>query len=129
MRIVRMMVIVMAALLITGCGTADKGDIAAQASDTASAAYKEQSAGVSEQDSLAVLLSDEQVLDKVRSYCFSNNPELEGIMNEGVYPVYWTVSSSDEDSVNVLFRSYTGAMISYKVDRSTGEICSSESAD
>lgn len=66
-------------------------------------------------------LSDEQALSAIRNYCLSRNPELEGIINDGKYPVYWEVSSSDEQGIVVLFRSYTGAQVRYYIDRLTGE--------
>ena len=72
-------------------------------------------------------LSDEQALAAVRSYCLIRNPDLESIVNDGVYPVYWAVSSSDEHEIAVLFRSYTGAQIRYHIDRVTGETYATES--
>lgn len=72
-------------------------------------------------------LSDEQALAAVRSYCLIRNPDLENIVNAGVYPVYWAVSSSDEHEIVVLFRSYTGAQIRYHIDRVTGETYVTES--
>ncbi len=64
-------------------------------------------------------ISDEQALAAVRQYCFSTDPSLESIVNAGEYPVYWDVSS-DENQIVVLFRSYTGAQIRYYVDPLTG---------
>ena len=66
-------------------------------------------------------LSDEEALSAVRAYCLDSNPDLEGIVNAGEYPVYWMVETSSEQQVVVLFRSYTGAELRYHVDRATGE--------
>ena len=66
-------------------------------------------------------LSDEQALSAIRNYCYSMNPELKSIVNAGEYPVYWEVSSSDEQEIVVLFRSYTGAQKRYYIDRITGD--------
>jgi len=66
-------------------------------------------------------LSDEQALSAIRSYCYSSNPELEGIVKAGTYPVYWDISSSDEQEIVVLFRSYTAAQSLYHIDRITGD--------
>ncbi len=71
-------------------------------------------------------LSDEQALSAVESYCYSMNPDLEGIVKDGKYPVYWEVASSDDNEIVVLFRSYTGAQIRYYIDRATGEAYSTE---
>ena len=67
-------------------------------------------------------LSDEEALSAVRAYCLDSNPDLEGIVNAGEYPVYWMVESSSEQQVVVLFRSYTGSETRYYVDRTTGEV-------
>lgn len=72
-------------------------------------------------------LSDEQALSAIRTYCLMGNPELEDIVNAGEYQVYWAVSSSDDDETVVLFRSYTGALIRYYIDRVTGEAYVTES--
>ena len=66
-------------------------------------------------------LSDEEALSAVRAYCLDANPDLEGILNAGEYPVYWIVESSSEQQVVVLYRSYTGSETRYYVDRATGE--------
>lgn len=66
-------------------------------------------------------LSDEEALSAVRAYCLDSNPDLEGIVNAGEYPVYWIVESSSEQQVVVLFHSYTGSETRYYVDRATGE--------
>lgn len=66
-------------------------------------------------------LSDEAALSAVRQYCFDANPDLEGIVNAGEYPVTWEIAASDEKEIVVLFRSYTGAELRYHVDRISGE--------
>ena len=66
-------------------------------------------------------LSGEQALSAIRNYCLAANPELEDIVDAGEYPVYWDIVSSDEQTVVVLFRSYTGAQIRYYIDRLTGD--------
>lgn len=67
-------------------------------------------------------LPERSALDAIRNYCLSANPELEEIVNAGEYPVYWEISSSDENEVVVLFRSYTGAQIFYYIDRASGNV-------
>ncbi len=66
-------------------------------------------------------ITDEQALAAIRDYCLKDNPDLQNIVNEGEYETYWTVTSSDENEIVVLFRSYTAALISYHVDRHTGD--------
>ena len=66
-------------------------------------------------------ISEEQALNAIKNYCYSINPDLESIVDEGNYPVYWDISSSDENEIVILFRSYTGAQNRYYIDRNTGD--------
>ncbi len=66
-------------------------------------------------------ITDGEALSAVRTYCLENNPDLEDIIKAGEYPVYWEVETSGEDEVVVLFRSYTGALVRYYVDRAGGD--------
>lgn len=66
-------------------------------------------------------LSDEQALSAIKNYCYITNPDLKSIVEAKEYPVYWEISSSDEDEIVVLFRSYTGAQNKYYIDRVTGD--------
>ncbi len=71
-------------------------------------------------------ISEEQALSGIRAYCCSVNPDLEEIVNKGEYPAYWELESADEAQIVVLFRSYTGALIRYYIDRATGETYETE---
>lgn len=66
-------------------------------------------------------LTDEQAVAAIQKYCYSTNPELEDKMKSEEYPIYWDVSSSDEQEIVVVYRSYTGSINRYYIDRSTGE--------
>ena len=66
-------------------------------------------------------LSEDQALSAIRNYCFAVNPDLEELVKSGEYPVYWELASSDAQEIVVLFRSYTGVLTRYYIDRSTGE--------
>ena len=71
-------------------------------------------------------LSDELALSAIRYYCYDSNPELEGIVNAGEYPVSWGIESSDAQQIVVLYRSYTGAEVRYYIDRATGDTHATE---
>ena len=77
------------------------------------------SCGKNNDEGVVDSISDEQAVLAIRNYCCTANPDLESTAAEG-YPVYWDIDSSDENEVVVLFRSYTGAMIRYYIDRATG---------
>ena len=66
-------------------------------------------------------LTDDQALEAIRDYCISGNPDLEKMVNEGEYPTYWEVVSSDDKEIVVLYRSYTAALTRYYIDRESGE--------
>ena len=66
-------------------------------------------------------LTDDQAIAAIAKYCAALNPDLEEIVNAGEYPAYWEIESSDAQQVVVLFRSYTGALVRYYVDRTTGD--------
>ena len=89
------LLIVAAILALGGCGTADTG-----ASKT---------------------LSDEQAVAAIQKYCYSANPELEDMVESGEDTIYWELSSSDEQEIVVVYRSYTGSVNYYYIERSTGE--------
>ena len=66
-------------------------------------------------------LTDEQAVSAIRHYCYISNPDLESVVNTGEYPVYWEVSSSGENEIVVVFRSYTGALNRYYIDPVSGD--------
>ena len=66
-------------------------------------------------------LSNEQALAAIRNYCCRSNPDLERIVNDGEYPVYWEIASGDAQEIVVLFRSYTGAQLRYHIDPVSGD--------
>jgi len=72
-------------------------------------------------DSNHSAVTDEQALAAIRQYCLNSNPDLQAILDAGEHPVYWEISSSDEKEIVVLYRSYTAALVSYHIDRATGE--------
>ena len=66
-------------------------------------------------------ISDEQAAAAIRRYCLIGNPDLESLVNAGESPVYWDISSSSENEIVVVFRSYTGALIRYYINPISGE--------
>ena len=66
-------------------------------------------------------VEDELALSIIRNYCLSENPDLQQIVDAGEYPVSGEIASSDEQQVVILFRSYTGALVRYYIDRATGD--------
>ena len=110
--------VIMPMMLLGGCGKTTPAETAAPAaaSDPAGTAGAE-----TESDKKNETLTDEQAYTAVRNYCILANPDLEDIAASEEAPVYWEITSSDEQQIVVLFRSYTGALIRYYIDRATGD--------
>ncbi len=81
----------------------------------------EQNSSDAEGDVTSSDTGNEKYLDAVKKYCLENNPDLEGIVNEGEYTVYWEVESFNNNEVVVLYRSYTGAQVRYYINKITGD--------
>ncbi|MBO4863492.1 MAG: hypothetical protein J5517_03960 [Eubacterium sp.] len=66
-------------------------------------------------------ITDQEALTAIENYCYKTNPDLEGIVKEGEYQVGWELETSDEDTIVVLYRSYTGAEVRYHIDPISGD--------
>ena len=84
-------------------------------------AYMVRSLNVLERKVEGEPVEDELALSIIRNYCLSENPDLQEIVDAGEYPVSWEIESSDGQQVVILFRSYTGALVRYYIDRATGD--------
>ena len=113
MTILLLVLVTVPAMLLSGCGKTAPAETPAPVSTAAPEAESK-------------TLTDEQVLAAVRNYCILNTPDLESIAASEEAPVYWEITSSDEQQIVVLFRSYTGALVRYYVDRATGDTAVTE---
>ena len=84
-------------------------------------AYMVRTLNTLERDVEGTPVEDELALSIIQNYCLTQNPDLQGIVDAGEYPVSWEIESSDGQQVVILFRSYTGALVRYYIDRRTGE--------
>ena len=66
-------------------------------------------------------LSNEELVEAVRNYCYEQNPDLKDVEDDEEYPVYWDVSDENDTQVVVVFRSYTGALNRFYIDKATGD--------
>ena len=107
--------VLMLALMIgmTSCGAKEQAGKTEEPASTT----EEQISTAEDQASI----TEDQALNAVKEYCHINNPDLEEVENEGEYPVYWEVSTNEDNEIVVLYRSYTGAEIRYYVDPTSGE--------
>lgn len=112
-KIFAVIVVLTFAIMLAGCGKADSDRV--QVTDPEAPAFAEN------EDADEKILTDELALDAIKSYCFENNPDLQGIVDDETYPVYWSVESSDEHQIVVLYRSYTAAQVRYYIDRASGD--------
>ena len=61
------------------------------------------------------------MLNAIKNYCFSSNPNLKSMVDSDEYTIYWDVNTNDSNEIVVLYRSYTGALIRYYIDPVSGE--------
>lgn len=66
-------------------------------------------------------INEDQALTAIQNYCCSNNSELEQYRNTKEGPVYWAVSSDENNQIVIVFRSYTGSINHYYIDAVTGD--------
>ncbi len=84
-------------------------------------AYMVRTLNTLERDVEGTPVEDELALSIIQNYCLTQNPDLQGIVDAGEYPVSWEIESSDGQQVVILFRPYTGALVRYYIDRATGD--------
>ncbi len=66
-------------------------------------------------------INEDQALTAIQNYCCSNNSELKQYRNAKEGPVYWAVSSDENNQIVIVFRSYTGSINHYYIDAVTGD--------
>lgn len=66
-------------------------------------------------------LTDEEALEGFTNYLHFKIKDLQEIIDEGKYPCTWGIASSDEQKIMIMFKSYTGALFRYHIDRQTGK--------
>ena len=72
-------------------------------------------------------ITNEQALNAIEKYSYTQMPELEDIVKEGKQIVSWGVISTDNSEIVVLFRSYTGSEKRYYIDPASGNTYVTES--
>ncbi|MBE7068934.1 MAG: hypothetical protein E7386_00315 [Ruminococcaceae bacterium] len=77
------------------------------------------SAGESEDDKGP--LEDEEVLEGFENYLHFKIKDLEAILDEGKKPCTWGIASSDKNEVMIMFKSHTGSLLRYHVNRNSGK--------
>lgn len=66
-------------------------------------------------------MTDDQIVEAIKNYCYANNPDLEAMVSEGKYQIYWEIESGDDKETVVLYRSYTSAEVRYYISRDSGD--------
>ena len=70
-------------------------------------------------DSDPVTITETQALEAIMNYCYVHNQNLKEIENSEERTLYWTVKT-EENNIIVCFRSYTGALINYIINPTSG---------
>ena len=66
-------------------------------------------------------LTEDQALEAIKNYCFTNNPSLKNMVDSGEHTIYWNVTTNAANEIVVLYRSYTAAEMRYYIDPISGE--------
>ena len=62
-----------------------------------------------------------EAINAIRNYNYENIQGLEEMVESNEYSIYWDIESEDDNQIVVVFRSYTGAINRYYIDKNTGE--------
>lgn len=66
-------------------------------------------------------LTDELALTGFTNYLYHKVKNLQDILDERKYPCTWGISSSNERQILIMYKSHTGALYRYHIDRKTGK--------
>ena len=67
-------------------------------------------------------ISSAEAIDAVKKYNFESIPGLEEMTKSDDYTIYWDIASEDDNQIVGIFRSYTGSINRYYIDKKTGEV-------
>ncbi len=112
-------------LILSGCGSESEKEVGVQMEAISPTETAQEVTGSETQSSDMIssdIITEDQALEAIKSYCFANNPDLEGMAESEDYTVYFDVSTNEADEIVVLYRSYTGAQIRYYVNPTSGDV-------
>ena len=66
-------------------------------------------------------ITKDEAINAIRNYNYENIEGLEKMVESNEYSIYWDIESEDDNQIVVVFRSYTGAINRYYIDKNTGE--------
>ena len=66
-------------------------------------------------------LTDEEAMTGFGNYLYFKIKNLQKILDEDKVPCTWGISSSDKNEIVIMFKSNTGALLRYHVNRNTGK--------
>lgn len=66
-------------------------------------------------------LTDEEAMTGFTNYLYFKIKNLQKILDEDKIPCTWGIASSDKNEIMIMFRSNTGALLRYHINRKTGK--------
>ncbi len=69
----------------------------------------------------ADMITEDQALEAIKNYCYTNDPGLKDMVDSDEYTIFWDVTTDDDGEIVVLYRSYTSAQIRYYINPYSGE--------
>ena len=106
---------------MTGCAKKENTEIIGGADEPTTIVLEPEISKDEPKETVNDIITDDQAIAAIKNYCHINNPDLVDIEKAGEYPVYWEIASSDDKQIVVLYRSYTGALVRYYIDPSSGD--------
>lgn len=88
---------------------------------TASSVTVPSESATSETEAETKPLTDEEALSAFTNYLYFKVKNLQAILDEGKYPCTWGIASSSKNKVMIMYKSHTGALLRYHIDRNSGK--------
>lgn len=66
-------------------------------------------------------LTDEQALEGFENYLYFKIKNLQQILDEDKIPCTWGIATSSKNEIMIMFKSHTGALLRYHINRNTGK--------
>ena len=106
---------------MTGCAKKENTGIIGGADEPTTIVLEPEISKDEPKKAVSDIITEDQAIAAIKNYCHLTNPDLADIEKAGEYPVYWEIASSDDKEIVVLYRSYTGALVRYYIDTTSGD--------
>ena len=106
---------------IKGFGLPVKAAVTTETTTVMVQSYASASTSTSETEDLSGPLTDELALEGFENYLHFKIKNLDEILEEGKKPCTWGIASSDKNEIMIMFKSNTGSLLRYYINRNSGK--------